>query len=187
MVCCILDLGSQISIMTQRLAQQLKLPWHASSLQVSGVGSDNPVQSKGEVHVDLLPHQNVVKPGMQPFNLQAVIIPKIANNLASPVNSEIIHNFTHLPLADLTYVNSNFNCSIELLIGAEYYCQLLNTTTCIIVGNPSAVPSVLGWLLVGKCFTSSDQNQPHQSFFVTEDPLVSQLQKFWEIEELPQL
>lgn len=126
MVCCILDLGSQISIMTQHMAQQLKLPWRASSLQVSGAGSDNPVQSKGEVHVNLLPHQNVEKPGMQPFNLQAVIIPKIANNLASPVNSEIIHNFTHLPLADLTYVNSNFNCSIELLIGAEYYCQLLN-------------------------------------------------------------
>uniref|UniRef100_A0A8D8UZ49 Endonuclease n=1 Tax=Cacopsylla melanoneura TaxID=428564 RepID=A0A8D8UZ49_9HEMI len=184
---CILDSGSQISIMTQRLAHQLKLPWRASSLQVSGVGSDNPIRSKGEVNVNLLPHQHVVKPGMKPFDIQAIILPKIANNLASPVNSEIVHNFTHLPLADLTYVNSNFNRSIELLIGAEYYCQLLDNTTRIIVGNPSAVPSVLGWLLVGKCPTSSDQNQLHQSFFVTEDPLVSQLQKFWEIEELPQL
>ncbi|KAL1448058.1 hypothetical protein WDU94_015587 [Cyamophila willieti] len=175
---CILDSGSQISIMTQRLAHQLKLPWHSTSIQVSGVGGNNPVQGKGEVKVKLLPHQHVVKP---------VILPTISNNLASPVNSKLIHNFTHLPLADLTYVNSNFNCSIELLIGAEYYCQLLDNNTRIIVGNPSAVPSVLGWLLVGKCPISADQNQHHQTFFVTEDPLVSQLQKFWEIEELPQL
>ncbi|KAI5753224.1 hypothetical protein M8J77_024779 [Diaphorina citri] len=182
---CILDSGSQISIMTQRLALQLKLPWYSSSLRVSGVGSDKPVQSKGEVSVNLLPHQQVIKPGMQPLNIQAVILPKIANHLASPVNSELLHNFSHLPLADLTYVNSNFNRSIELLIGAEYYCQLLDNTTRIIVGNPSAVPSILGWLLVGKCPTSSDQTQPHHSFFVTEDPIVSQLQKFWEIEELP--
>ncbi|KAL1446439.1 hypothetical protein WDU94_015591, partial [Cyamophila willieti] len=81
---CILDSGSQISIMTQRLAYQLKLPWHSTSIQVSGVGGNNPVQGKGEVNVKLLPHQHVVKPGMQPLNVQAVILPTISNNLASP-------------------------------------------------------------------------------------------------------
>uniref|UniRef100_A0A8D8T1R1 Integrase catalytic domain-containing protein n=1 Tax=Cacopsylla melanoneura TaxID=428564 RepID=A0A8D8T1R1_9HEMI len=182
---CILDNGSQISIISQRLAQQLKLPRRSSNIQISGIDSDHPVRAKGELMFQLLPHPGMVKPETKPISIQAAILPKIASNLATEVSTTIINKFRHLPLADLTYVNPNLASNIDLLIGAEYYCQLIDNSSQIILGNPSAVPSMLGWLLIGKCQAASNQNESYRSFFVTEDPISTQLQKFWELEELP--
>lgn len=74
--------------------------------------------------------------------------------------------------------------TIDFLIGAEYYCRLLDHTSQTIVGNPSAVPSVLDWLLLGR-FPFQCSPPSYHSFFVKEDPIAAELQKFWEVEELP--
>lgn len=181
---CLLDSGSQISIISHRLAQQLKLGWKASNLHISGIDTSNPVKAKGELCVQLLPHKHIIKSDSRPLNIQAVILPKITSNLSNTINNDVIKMYSHLPLADLTYVDPKLDSTIELLIGAEYYCQLLDHSSKTILGNPSAVPSILGWLLLGKC-PNQLKPQSYHTFFVKEDPIAMELQKFWESEELP--
>lgn len=64
---CILDSGSQISIISNRLAQQLKLDWCSSNLNISGIDSEHPVRAKGELVIQLLPHHRVAKPNTKPL------------------------------------------------------------------------------------------------------------------------
>lgn len=44
---CIIDPGSQISIISERVAQVLKLPRKYSSIQISGIGAAEPMKAKG--------------------------------------------------------------------------------------------------------------------------------------------
>lgn len=184
---CLLDSGSQTSIISLRLAQLLKLPWKSSSVHISGIDSDLPVKAKGELVCHILPHQKMLKSKTKPINVQAVILTKIANNLSTNVSNVVLEQFSHLTLADQSYLNSNLDSTIDLLIGAEHYCNLMDPSISMLVGNPSAVPTKLGWLLLGKTpsIVPSTSNVC-KTFFVTEDPLSAQLQKFWETEELPQ-
>uniref|UniRef100_A0A8D8LZD7 Integrase catalytic domain-containing protein n=2 Tax=Cacopsylla melanoneura TaxID=428564 RepID=A0A8D8LZD7_9HEMI len=183
---CILDPGSQISIVSQWLAQLLGLPLQSSCVQVSGVGTDQPVKVRGELECKVLPHPHMIKHDTHPLCLQAVVLPKIAGNLCTKLHTEVLEKFSHLWLADQTYVShTNLNPSIDLLIGAEHYSTLLDQTQPMIPGSPSAIPSVFGWILLGRASCALPDQNHHQSFFVTEDLLSSQIQRFWEIEEIP--
>lgn len=167
---CLLDSGSQTSIISLRLAQLLKLPWKSSSVHISGIDSDLPVKAKGELVCHILPHQKMLKSKTKPINVQAVILSKIANNLSPNVSNVVLEQFSHLTLADQSYLNSNLDSTIDLLIGAEHYCNLMDPSISMLVGNPSAIPTKLGWLLLGKTpsIVPSTSNVC-KTFFVTED------------------
>uniref|UniRef100_A0A8D8TQ66 Integrase catalytic domain-containing protein n=1 Tax=Cacopsylla melanoneura TaxID=428564 RepID=A0A8D8TQ66_9HEMI len=182
---CLIDAGSQISVISHRLAQLLKLPIQSSRIEVSGVGADQPLRAKGELVCHVRPHPDTNKVLSQPISLRVVILPKIAGDLSPRVSPEVLNQFGNLQLADLSYKNPyRGNLNIDLLIGAEYYGQLMDLSSSMIVGSPSAVPTVFGWLLIGRAAVESSSEKCH-SFFITEDPLATQLQKFWETEEVP--
>uniref|UniRef100_A0A8D8WIH7 Integrase catalytic domain-containing protein n=1 Tax=Cacopsylla melanoneura TaxID=428564 RepID=A0A8D8WIH7_9HEMI len=185
---CILDSGSQTSVITNCAAQQLKLSRRHTNIQVSGIDTETPIKAKGEMTLNVLPHPGMVKSTTKPLSIETIILPKIASKISSNLNHQVLDQYAHLTLADLTYVNPNLDQTIELLIGADYYCQILDNRNQTIVGSPSAVPSWLGWLLMGKCpdpDASSGQCTTVHNFFISEDNLSTQLQKFWEVEELP--
>ncbi|KAL1448550.1 hypothetical protein WDU94_005484 [Cyamophila willieti] len=179
---CVIDPGSQISAVTENLAQTLKLPRERSTIQISGIGSDHPIQSRGEIACQVSPYS---VSSNETLCINAVVLPKIASDLPSTISSSVMQRFAHLQLADASYQDHNLSSAIDMLIGAEHYAHLI---TCDgfhqkpVPGHPSAIPSKLGWLLMG----SVKENNPSSSASrpIIEDPIASQLQRFWEMENV---
>lgn len=186
---CVIDPGSQISAMTERLAQIIKLPRQPCRIEVSGIGSSNSVKSKGEIVCNILPHDQISKFSVcNPFQIKTIVLPRIASNLLFHLPSAVLQRFAQLQLADLTYTNTNVSSSIDMLLGAEYYAQLVTSAHSIIQGFPAAIPSQLGWLLMGRVNEATEDYNHEQrtSLFTSniEDPIAAQLQRFWEIEDV---
>ncbi|KAI5730938.1 hypothetical protein M8J77_002406 [Diaphorina citri] len=124
----------------------------------------------------------------KPVSVDAIILPKITNDITSHVPQQVLTKFKHLQLADVTYLNvSRVSSRIDLLLGAEYFPTLSDTSMPVIPGKPAAVPSKLGWLLMG-CVQDTEAPQcapaTANSLFISSD-LSTQVQKFWELEEVP--
>uniref|UniRef100_A0A8D8YNP1 Integrase catalytic domain-containing protein n=1 Tax=Cacopsylla melanoneura TaxID=428564 RepID=A0A8D8YNP1_9HEMI len=188
---CIIDMGSQVSIISERLANGLRLPRKHSSLKVAGVGAASCVTTKGKLLCKVLPSSKTMLSDSHhhryPLDIEAVIMPQITSTLPHQLSSDILKRFQHLNLADTTYYHNDSQLtSIELLLGAEYYSDIILHSLPIISGSPSAVPSIFGYLLLGKALVESSSDQCSSSLFIStiDDDVSTQLQKFWSLEEI---
>lgn len=183
---CVIDPGSQISAVTENLAQTLKLPRHRSAVQISGIGSNTPINSKGEIKCLISPYSVISNESLW---IHCVVLPKIAE-LPSNIPSAVLQRFNHLHLADSSYLDNRLSTSIDMLIGAEHYANLISSDVPVIKGFPAAMPSKFGWLLMGSVRNSSESSSDHQSQYTSllissnEDPIAYQLQRFWEMESV---
>lgn len=187
----VVDPGSQVSIISERLAQTLGLPRKYCSLQIAGIGASSAMKTKGQIQCKVLPtkQNSRMNCNQSPICVNAVIMPKITANLSSNLSSVVLQRFQHLNLADLTYYSqSSENTQVDVLLGAEYYQDIILNNSPIFKGSPCAVPSIFGYLLIGRVDDQhSTSNQTHTSLFISsieEDHVSTQLQKFWELEEV---
>uniref|UniRef100_A0A8D9FAQ7 CCHC-type domain-containing protein n=1 Tax=Cacopsylla melanoneura TaxID=428564 RepID=A0A8D9FAQ7_9HEMI len=188
---CVIDPGSQISAVTENLAQTLKLPRERSTIQISGIGSDHPIQSRGDVACQVSPYSVTSN---ETLCINAAVLPKIASDLPSTISSSVMQRFAHLQLADASYQDHNLSSTIDMLIGAEHYAYLITCDGLYqkpVLGYPSAIPSKFGWLLMGSVKESNPSSSTScplkcSSLFISsiEDPIASQLQRFWEMENV---
>lgn len=76
--------------------------------------------------------------------------------------------------------------AIQMLIGAQYYAEIMQYLEPIIPGEPSIVPSQFGKLVLGVFSSNSMSPSSHHSFFLSRDDseLSNQLKQFWELEEV---
>jgi hypothetical protein len=84
--------------------------------------------------------------------------------------------------------NLNSPNSIDILLGANMFFEVLRHDKKTRPGNYSVLQDTeLGWIISGKIpFTAAPEQTPRQNFFIrSNDILDQQLQKCWEIEELP--
>ena len=125
--------------------------------------------------------------------IQAVNFPVIC----SPLRSVVTTNYAHLDglgLADFNQEESDD--SIDVLVGADHYWDLVTGDVVKGEDGPTAIDSKLGWLLSGPAESSSSdesttsnliltQNDPHFSISSTEDSkLADSLRRFWETESI---
>lgn len=167
----IIDSGSQLTVVSQHLSQLLRLPVSTCKVQISGIGSENPMMSKGKISFEMLPHSGVCDSKEVPMDFEAVILPQITGNLTSKVPTTVLSKFRHLQLADTSFLNNSPNTSskIDLLLGAKYYAFLCVSAMTIIPGNPSAIPSILGWVLMGRVDDEEDMCEEHFVNTVSRD------------------
>lgn len=118
--------------------------------------------------------------------------------ICSPLRSDVSTNYAHLDGLDLAdFDQEESDDSIDVLVGADHYWDLV--TGDIVRGEygPTAINSKLGWLLYGPAEspTSSDesttsnliltQNDPHLTIPSTDDSkLADSLRRFWETESI---
>ncbi|KAI5756182.1 hypothetical protein M8J77_022802 [Diaphorina citri] len=173
----LIDSGSMITIMTQSLSERLALPCKPSNIQVQGVGSSKLQPAKGVVACTINS-----KCSSFALAIEAAVLPSIAANLPTmPVPVEIYNQLSNVKLADPTFGSP---APVQLLIGAQYYANLVNRSEPIITGKPSLIPTMLGTLVMGEC--PSAMPTAHHSFFISqsEEDVSCQLKKFWEMEEV---
>uniref|UniRef100_A0A8D8M273 Integrase catalytic domain-containing protein n=1 Tax=Cacopsylla melanoneura TaxID=428564 RepID=A0A8D8M273_9HEMI len=174
----LIDGGSMINIITQPLAARLCLPTQPSGLKISGVGSSLPMPASALVSCTI--HSK-----RYPFSisLEAAVLPHIATNIpALPVSQDVINRLAGLPLADPQFCNP---APVQMLIGAQYYAELMRTSEPIISGEPSLVPSNLGVLVMGVTPSLPVSSAPQYTFCISsEGDITSELRRFWEREEI---
>ncbi|XP_018404638.1 PREDICTED: uncharacterized protein LOC108781221 [Cyphomyrmex costatus] len=140
----LIDQGSEISLITERLVQRLHLPRTKSNIPLIGIGRKRSNNSKGLTSFKLKPHFE----SSFECSVSAHILPRLTASLPSVSLQE--GSWSHLrglQLADPEYLLSN---QIDILLGADIYCQIIRDS--IIkgpIGSPMAQLTELGWIISG--------------------------------------
>lgn len=175
----LIDPGSMINIVTQPLVARLCLPTKPTNVSITGIGSTQPLPASGLVSCVLNSKHFAFS-----IKVEAVILPSISANIpALPVSLDVINSLSGVALADPQFFSP---AAVQMLIGAQYYAELMRTSEPIIQGEPSLVPSNLGMLVMGNTPSSPPISSPQVSFFVSNhnNDITAQLKRFWEMEEM---
>ena len=129
--------------------------------------------------------------------------------ICSPIQNQAIQfavesydHLSHIELADSMKFSQNLGMDVDLLIGSDFYWKFLTGEIRRGKVGPVAMKTKVGWVLSGPVVCHESTSQAASTNFVTshvmhletsslecsssklKDPLVQQLQRFWEIESI---
>ncbi|XP_025996217.2 uncharacterized protein LOC113005209 [Solenopsis invicta] len=176
------DQGSEITFVTERLAQNLRLPQFRIPLSISAVGAVYAGTCRFATPLRIAPinHNNTPL-----ITTAASILSALTKYSPLPAPPQCDLSYLQgLDLADPTPVSAE---PIELILGADLYPELfLDGVRRGKSGQPIAQEAIFGWVLTGP---TSNSGLPHRSTTVqhcaSADNLDRELRLFWEFEEVP--
>jgi hypothetical protein len=177
----LLDQGSQASFVTEAVVQDLGIKKIPIQGTISGLGGDQTsVRSRYMVNLKV---QSLTDPTFQ-IVLKAYVLNKITTYL--PGKTVAVPQWVELQkltLADPKYHTPN---KIDVLLGAEVYCQVLREGMMRgPKGSPVAQCTTLGWILSGPIGSgSANESVTVLHAQVNEDEIIK---RFWEMESEPLL
>ena len=187
----ILDGGSQKSYISERARGLLNLEaTEEKSLSIATFGS-----AKGSTKVCPIVSVGMCLRGYPSMSLTLYVMPTICEPLVGQPVSACAKQYPHLlglELADSS--NSGSRMPIDVLIGSDYYWQLVTGSVCRGANGPIAVHTKLGWVLSGpslcnksgRCAMNLSVTHVLHSETHSVEPcaLDEQLRAFWELEAL---
>lgn len=179
----LIDLGSEHSIIQEKLAKQLGLLQRAKSIPIIGVG-DTTVQEKTSlVKVSIASR---IDPNFK-LQVELCTMKTITAPLPTiPIENKVWPHLQGLRLADEQY---NKSLPVQMLLGAEVFEEIvLNGLIKKVQDSPTAMNSSLGWLLFGKVnaqeYKSNQINVNCMQMCIKNEQLDRTLKSFWELEEV---
>jgi Pao retrotransposon peptidase./Putative peptidase (DUF1758)./Integrase core domain./Protein of unknown function (DUF1759). len=171
----VIDPGSQISFISQRLARTLNLKIKRAPMTVSGIGGLVSTSS-GTVSCNIVSSYST-----RHVIASLSVIPNIVGQLPNAeLPPTIPDTFIHLQLADPDFHRPD---RIELLLGADIYPQLLSSEPIVKQPNgPVAISTIFGWTIIGPLNSQSPIKEI--TSLVSTAEISRQLEKFWEIEHV---
>lgn len=177
----LLDCASQPNIISENMAQILRLQRSRVNVLIHGVG-EKPQQARNSVRTQIRSRKEDFALDVDFLVLKSVI-PRLPAY-------EVSTDDWNLP-KDLFYADPNFNKSsgIDMIIGNEHFFSCFTSAARIHLSEslPLLVDSTFGWIVSGAA--NIPKNIPEASACsITTMSLVSleeSLERFWEIEELP--
>jgi len=174
----LIDQGSEATIVTERLAQRLRLPRSHTSVAVFGVGGKQTGVAKGRVNLDVWS-----RAGETSTSTSTLILPRLtgyANSADLP--SDDWSHIEGLELADPDFAS---NDPIDVLLGADVYASILRDGLRKGSGlQPVAQRTMFGWILSGKIKSADDEDNVATHQCSVGESLSSLVKRFWEQEEL---
>ncbi|KMQ85784.1 hypothetical protein RF55_15454 [Lasius niger] len=177
----LLDQGSAITLVTERLAQRLRLNRQRIDVTISGISGAS-VSAKHSVHIKV-----TARHGKGPSYSTSALILKSLTTYVPPrsINLSSLSHISGLKLADHDPTSHE---GIDILIGADLYgCILLDGLRRDGQNQPVAQNTIFGWILSGVTSDISSSSVPsltaHHCCPTSE--LTNQIRRFWEVEELP--
>lgn len=172
----LLDSGSQINIISERMVNELGLKRTRISVPVSGVGGAETV-AKHKTSITIQSRVNNFS-----ANISAVILPRISDMQPTQhIQTSTWKLPANIELADPSFFKPQ---PIDILLGAELYLDLLEAERIKIDEHlPILQNTQLGWIVSGKVSTnSSTRYHCHIASQPSMGALEQQIQRFWEIE-----
>ena len=170
----LLDCAASTSLITERLAQQLRLPRRPSNFTINGVAGVN-VRPKGTVKFKVAGAR-----GGREIEVEASVLPKVTADLPTVPVSPVTEwkHLTGLELADPDY---GVPARIDMLLGGKVFSKaVLHGRRFGPTGAPSAFKTCFGWVLNGEVRGAHRQNLTHVCCVALDDDT---LKRFWEIED----
>ncbi|XP_011874859.1 PREDICTED: uncharacterized protein LOC105565880, partial [Vollenhovia emeryi] len=178
----LIDQGSEATFISEGLAQTLRTRRIRRPVSISAVGGAQVGTVRHAAQITVSP----VATANPSFSTTALILPSLTSY--APRRVSTMSAFSHL--SDLPWADPHPTCSdpIQVIIGADLYSDLILSG--IRKGNsgqPIAQNSVFGWIISGPLPAVAEHVPSHTSVqLCTFDVSLSEdLQRFWEIEELP--
>lgn len=175
----LIDQGSEVSIVTERVTQVLALPRSHSYTSLTGIGAQKAQKTKGVVSFVLKSHLH------SDFEIavKAYILPRLTSSLPSIQHKrDTWSHLKGLELADPEFFKPGF---IDLILGADLYSQIIEEG--IVKGEPNtpiAQSTKIGWIISGVA-GHTKTNNPTQGYHVTvNNELFDIVKRFWEVEEI---
>ncbi|XP_055623375.1 uncharacterized protein LOC129766805 [Toxorhynchites rutilus septentrionalis] len=170
----LLDSGSQVNFLTERMANILGIPKQRASVQISGINNLRTI-ARDKVEVDFQSRCSEYR-----ARLECLVTPEITGKIPSVlVNVEEWNIPTNIMLADPNFFKPE---QIDMLIGMELFFNLLKPDH---ITNDENIPDLrdshLGWLVTGT--VSSNVNTLYSQVASVES-IEESMQKFWQVEEL---
>ncbi|XP_070169321.1 uncharacterized protein [Polyergus mexicanus] len=190
----LLDQGSEMTFISESLAQILRLKRIRMPISVSAVGGINAGTFQHATHI-FISHRKSLVPSL---STTALILKSLTSYTPRRhVDLSSLSYLSDLPRADSDPTSSD---PINIIIGADLYSDIIRDGIHRgSVGQPFAQNSIFGWIISGP-LTSLERNDPSQSTMtfshcdrgsisahhtISSPSLEEELRRFWEIEELP--
>ena len=187
----LLDSGSQKSYLTECAKQLLGLESSREQLLSIATFGSQKEQTKVCPVVDV----RMCLKGYSPMSLSLYVVPTICEPLVNqPITACVQQSkaFSGLDLADNSDGESSLQ--VDMLIGSDYYWDIVTGSVCRIDGGPTAIHTKLGWVLSeptsvrGSVSCSMNLSTTHVlkvgAHLEESKSLDEQLRSFWELESL---
>lgn len=173
----LLDCGSQVSFITQTLANAIGIPTREVSVPITGIGSAKST-IKQICKVQIRSKCNDFK-----LSLSCLVSPKITGLLPSfTIDIESWNIPPGIQLADSSFHKAN---QIDMLIGMDHFYDIIKPGYMKLSDDlPGLHDSQLGWLVGGNYFQGQSSGLVLRSLTARADPVNKLLQRFWEIESV---
>lgn len=184
LVRCLLDGGSQRSFVRESLVKTLELPvLKKETLNLHTFGAECPVST--ERNIVKLTLESVWNEN-QKIEIAAIGTPQICTAVMK-VPGEHVQNKLKakgLQLADVFSEDTN-DSELSVLIGADYYWQIVSGRVERLTESLVALESIFGWTVQGPIPMLSVTDTTCMQICLEEDTQISkQLRAFWEVESL---
>ncbi len=175
----IIDTGSTISLITEKIVKSLKLQTTPTSTDLSGVGSTPAGTFKAETLITL---KSLHDPTTQPISMRAAVIRSIVGDKPTTNLKDVDTSFTEF----ITLSDPNFQTpgGIDILLGQDVIKSILKDG--VVRSNINdlyAINTTLGWVVGGCCKNSTQAVTTHVCYHVAPTTTDTLLKAFWESEE----
>lgn len=177
----LLDQGSVITLISERLAQRLRLERSRISITITGIGGAASV-AKNAARISVSP-RNRLGPVL---SVSALILKSLTNYV--PQRMESLTDLEYLRALELADNDPTSAAPIDIIIGADLYGSILRSGIRSRSPNePVAQNSIFGWFISGSMPTQSNfEFTPLSTHHCSvHADLNDQMKAFWELEELP--
>lgn len=115
----LLDQGSEVTLISERIIQTLRLPRSQSSIPLIGIGEQSSNRTRGFTSFNI----TSLYDKSEKFQISAHILPKLTSVISSaPITLGPWSHFKGLPLADPQFGSPS---AVDLIIGADLYPQII--------------------------------------------------------------
>ncbi|XP_062716443.1 uncharacterized protein LOC134291954 [Aedes albopictus] len=174
----LLDSCSEFCYMTSSFSKKLKFQAKTNFLKVQGIGNSSSTSTKS-VEANIEPrHSSISSFGEL---MQFHVLPKITQALPlKPVRMDLLEIPSEIVLADPTFGEPG---PIDLIIGAEFYFDLLQTgRRKLSDSGPTLQETVFGWVVSGKIPEMASSLPTTASYVCSTADLQEMIAKFWDLE-----
>lgn len=175
----LLDSGSELSFITNKLANRFQLIRQRSTILLTGIGNTAAGRSKGLCQFAL---QSIYSDAR--IQVQAHILPSLTTTL--PSYEVDCSSWSHLKGLQLADPNYNVPGNIDIILGSVLFAQIIcSETRKAQASDPTALRTLFGWVVFGPTNRSQSLSISPALHIHQDNALQELLTKFWVQEESP--